>query len=638
MTEYMRWLEAERGLSFDGYQELWRWSVEDLEGFWSSIWEFFDVQADGPCERALSSHEMPGARWFAGTRLNYAEHVFAGKADAATAIVHASELRDISELSWGELRARVAAVATGLRQLGVERGDRVVAYMPNLPEAIVAFLATASIGATWSSCSPDFGAASVIDRFAQIEPTVLFAVDGYRYGGKGFDRRAVVAELQGAMPSLEHTVVLPYLDPDPDLSALSDAMRWDQLVFSGGGADLTFERVPFDHPLWVLYSSGTTGLPKAIVQGQGGILLEHLKKLHLHVDAHPGDRLFWFTTTGWMMWNFLVSGLLTRAAIVLYDGNPGHPDMGVLWDLADRAGITMFGTSASYIAACMKAGVEPAAGRDLSRLAAVGSTGSPLSPESFDWVYEHLGEDTWLFSTSGGTDLCTAFVGGVPLLPVYRGELQARALGAAVEAWDEDGNAVINQVGELVVTEPMPSMPVFFWGDPDGSRYRASYFENYPGVWRHGDWIEITSRGTAVIYGRSDSTINRSGVRMGTSEIYRAVLGVDEVVDALVVDVPRPGTEGWMPLFVVLREGAELDDALRAELARRIREQCSPRHVPDEVFQIAEVPRTLSGKVLEVPVKRILMGTPTEQAASRDSLANPVALDYFVELAGRLEG
>jgi acetoacetyl-CoA synthetase len=638
MTEYMRWLEAERGLSFDGYQELWRWSVEDLEGFWSSIWEFFDVQADGPCERALSSHEMPGARWFAGTRLNYAEHVFAGKADAATAIVHASELRDISELSWGELRARVAAVATGLRQLGVERGDRVVAYMPNLPEAIVAFLATASIGATWSSCSPDFGAASVIDRFAQIEPTVLFAVDGYRYGGKGFDRRAVVAELQGAMPSLEHTVVLPYLDPDPDLSALSDAMRWDQLVSSGGGADLTFERVPFDHPLWVLYSSGTTGLPKAIVQGQGGILLEHLKKLHLHVDAHPGDRLFWFTTTGWMMWNFLVSGLLTRAAIVLYDGNPGHPDMGVLWDLADRAGITMFGTSASYIAACMKAGVEPAAGRDLSRLAAVGSTGSPLSPESFDWVYEHLGEDTWLFSTSGGTDLCTAFVGGVPLLPVYRGELQARALGAAVEAWDEDGNAVINQVGELVVTEPMPSMPVFFWGDPDGSRYRASYFENYPGVWRHGDWIEITSRGTAVIYGRSDSTINRSGVRMGTSEIYRAVLGVDEVVDALVVDVSRPGTEGWMPLFVVLREGAELDDALRAELARRIREQCSPRHVPDEVFQIAEVPRTLSGKVLEVPVKRILMGTPTEQAASRDSLANPVALDYFVELAGRLEG
>ena len=363
------------------------------------------------------------------------------------------------------------------------------------------------------------------------------------------------------MPSLARTVVLPYLDPAPDLSALSATTTWGELLAAGAGAELSFERVPFDHPLWVLYSSGTTGLPKAIVQGQGGILLEHLKKLHLHVDAHPGDRLFWFTTTGWMMWNFLVSGLLTEAAIVLYDGNPGHPDMGVLWDLAERAEVTMFGTSASYIAACMKDGVEPGNGRDLSRLGAVGSTGSPLSPEGFDWIYEHLGADTWLFSTSGGTDLCTAFVGGVALLPVYRGELQGRALGAAVEAWDEAGNAVVDEVGELVVTEPMPSMPVYFWGDEDGSRYRDSYFEMFPGIWRHGDWIEITARGTAVIYGRSDSTINRSGIRMGTSEIYRAVLSIDAIVDALVVDIPKAGTEGWMPLFVVLREGAELDDA-----------------------------------------------------------------------------
>jgi acetoacetyl-CoA synthetase len=637
MSEYMRWLEAERGRRFDGYHELWRWSVEDLEEFWDSIWDFFGVQADGERGAVLSGRQMPGAEWFPGTELNYAEHVFAGKEDAEPAILHASELRELGELSWGELRAQVAAVAAGLRGLGIERGDRVVAYLPNVPEAIVAFLATASIGATWSSCSPDFGPASVIDRFAQIEPKVLFTVDGYRYGGRDFDRRDVVAELQAAMPSLRRTVVLPYLDLDPDLSPLRDATRWDELLATGEGAELSFERVPFEHPLWVLYSSGTTGLPKAIVQGQGGILLEHLKKLNLHVDAHPGDRLFWFTTTGWMMWNFLVSGLLTRAAIVLYDGNPGHPDMGVLWDLAARAGVTMFGTSASYIAACMKAGVEPGEGRDLSRLKAVGSTGSPLSPEGFDWIYAQLGADTWLFSTSGGTDLCTAFVGGTPLLPVYRGELQARALGAAVEAWDEDGNSVIDEVGELVVTEPMPSMPVRFWGDEDGSRYRASYFEHYPGVWRHGDWIEITSRGTAVIYGRSDSTINRSGIRMGTSEIYRAVLGVDAIVDALVVDVPRPGTEGWMPLFVVLREGAELDDGLRRELARRVRETCSPRHVPDEVFAIAEVPRTLSGKVLEVPVKRILMGTPPEQAASRDSLANPAALDYFVELAGSLD-
>ena len=633
MTEYMRWLAAERELDFDGYDDLWRWSVEDLEGFWSSIWDFFEVQADGGYDRVLSSRAMPGAEWFAGSLLNYAEHVFAGKGDAETAILHASELRDLEQLSWGELRAQVAAVAAGLRELGVQRGDRVVAYMPNIPEAIVAFLATASIGAVWSSCSPDFGPASVIDRFAQIEPKVLFAVDGYRYGGKDFDRRDVLAELQAAMPSLRRTIVLPYLDPDPDLSSLRDATPWGELLAAGEDAELTFERVPFEHPLWVLYSSGTTGLPKAIVQGQGGILLEHLKKLHLHVDAHPGDRLFWFTTTGWMMWNFLVSGLLTKAAIVLYDGSPGHPDMNVLWDLAARAEVTMFGTSASYIAACMKAKITPGEGRDLSRLQAVGSTGSPLSPEGFDWIYEQLGADTWLFSTSGGTDLCTAFVGGTPLLPVYRGELQARALGAAVESWDGDGNSVIDEVGELVVTEPMPSMPVYFWGDPDGSRYRASYFEHYPGVWRHGDWVEITSRGTAVIYGRSDSTINRSGIRMGTSEIYRAVLSVDAIVDALVVDVPRPGTEGWMPLFVVLREGAELDDDLRREIARRVREHCSPRHVPDEVFAIAEVPRTLSGKVLEVPVKRILMGTPAAQAASRDSLANPAALDYFTEMA-----
>jgi len=636
MTGFMRWLEAERGLSFSDYEALWRWSVDDLEGFWRAIWDFFGVQADGDPATVLSSREMPGARWFPETSLNYAEHVFAGKDDAEVAILHCSELRELGEITWAELREQVAALAAGLRAMGVERGDRVVAYLPNLPEAIVAFLATASLGAVWSSCSPDFGPASVIDRFAQIEPKVLFCVDGYRYGGKDFDRTATVAALQEAMPSLEQTVVLPYLDPEPDLQALG-ARAWDSVLAQGAGAELAFERVPFDHPLWVLYSSGTTGLPKAIVQSQGGILLEHLKKLNLHVNAHPGDRLFWFTTTGWMMWNFLVSGLLTEAAIVLYDGNPGHPDMNVLWDLAERAGTTMFGTSASYISACMKDGVEPGRGRDLSALTAVGSTGSPLSPEGFDWIYRHVGADTWLFSTSGGTDVCTAFVGGVVLLPVYRGELQGRALGCAVEAWDEEGHPVVGEVGELVITEPMPSMPIFFWGDADGERYRESYFEMFPGTWRHGDWLELTERGTAVIYGRSDSTINRGGIRMGTAEIYRAVLSIEEIVDALVVDIPRPGTEGWMPLFVVLREGAELDDDLPKEIARRVRERCSPRHVPDEVFQIAEVPRTLSGKVLEVPVKRILMGTPPEAAASRDSLANPAALDYFVEMANRLE-
>jgi acetoacetyl-CoA synthetase len=637
MTRYMRWLEAERGRSFGDYQALWEWSVSELEEFWASIWDFFEVDASAPYSQVLPDRVMPGARWFGGAELSYAQHLFHGKRDTDVALLHASELRPLGELRWGELREQVARVAAGLRGLGVERGDRVVAYMPNVPETLVAFLATASLGAIWSSCSPDFGASSVVDRFAQIEPKVMFCVDGYRYGGKDFDRTQTVAGLQRQMPTLEHTVVVPYLHPAPDLSRLDSAITWGELLTTGEGAELRFEQVPFDHPLWVLYSSGTTGLPKAIVQGHGGILLEHLKKLHLHVDAQEQDHIFWFTTTGWMMWNFLVGALLTPAPIVLYDGSPGYPDMGVLWDLAEQAGITCFGTSASYVAACMKAEVEPSLNRDLGRLRAVGSTGSPLSPEGFEWVYEHVGRDTWLFSTSGGTDLCTAFVGGVPLLPVYRGELQGRALGAAVHAFDEQGNSVIDQVGELVVTEPMPSMPLFLWGDDDGSRYRASYFEQYPGVWRHGDWIEITSRGTAVIYGRSDSTINRQGVRMGTSEIYRAVQAVPEVLDALVVDVPRPGTEGWMPLFVVLDEDVSLDERLTGEIKRSIREQCSPRHVPDEIFQVAEVPRTLSGKVLEVPVKRILTGTPPEQAASRDSLANPESLDYFVALAGRLD-
>jgi acetoacetyl-CoA synthetase len=638
MIAYMRWLEAERGLAFGGdYHALWRWSVTELEGFWASIWEFFEVHASAPYDRVLGSREMPGARWFPGARLNYAENLLAGKPAKRLAIQHASELRELDSLTWGELREQVALTASALRKLGVGPGDRVVAYMPNLPETLIAFLATASIGAIWSSCSPDFGASSVIDRFAQIEPKVLFCVDGYRYNGRDFDRRDVVEGLLAEIPTVEHTVCLPYLDPDPELSALHGALTWDELLDTGEAGEIAFEQVAAEHPLWVLYSSGTTGLPKAIVQGHGGILLEQLKKLNLHLDAQAGDRVFWFTTTGWMMWNFLVGVLATEASIVLYDGSPGHPDMGALWDLAEDAGVTCFGTSASYIAGCMKDGVEPGDGRDLSALRSVGSTGSPLAPEGFQWIYDHLGADTWLFSTSGGTDVCTAFVGGVPILPVYRGELQGRSLGCAVEAWSEDGAAVLDEVGELVITEPMPSMPVFFWGDADGSRYRSSYFDRFPGTWRHGDWIEITSRGTAIIYGRSDSTINRGGVRMGTSEIYRAVASMDEIVDALVVDIPRPGTEGWMPLFIVLAEGDELDDALIKEISRRIRERCSPRHVPDQVYAIDEVPRTLSGKVLEVPVKRILTGTPPEQAASKDSLANPAALDYFVELASELE-
>ena len=638
MTAYMRWLSAERGLDFDDYERLWKWSVSDLDAFWSSIWERFDVIHDGEAEPVLASREMPGAEWFPGARLNYAEHIFRDKYPGTLAIQHRAEGRELGAITWGELTERTAAFAGGLRSLGVQPGDRVAAYLPNGPEAVIAFLAAASIGAIWSSCSPDFGARSVVDRFAQIEPKVLIAVDGYTYGGKAFDRTEIVRGLEDEMPSLQHTVLVPYLNPQADPSALAHGIGWADVSERGAGSELSFERLPFDHPLWVLYSSGTTGLPKAIVQGHGGILLEHLKKMNLHVDAKEGDRVFWFTTTGWMMWNFLVSILLTPASIVLFDGNPGHPDLGTLWDLADEAEVTTFGTSASYISSCMKSGVEPGNGRDLSNLEAVGSTGSPLAPEGFEWVYDNLGRDTWLFSTSGGTDVCTAFVGGVPILPVYRGELQARALGCAVEAWSEEGEPLVGEVGELVLTEPLPSMPVCFWSDPGGERYRASYFEMFPGVWRHGDWIEITERGTAIIYGRSDSTINRGGIRMGTSEIYRAVLSLDEITDALVVDVPRPGTEGWMPLFVVLRKGAVLDEKLTRRIAARVREDCSPRHVPNEVPALAEIPRTLSGQVVEVPVKRILMGTPPEEAVSRDSLANPAALDPFVELAGESGG
>jgi acetoacetyl-CoA synthetase len=621
MTRYMRWLESERGLSFDDYDALWRWSTEEIEAFWASIWEFFDVRSS--YDEVLADASMPGAKWFTGAEISYPEHIFRDKPGDRVAIRHASELRDPGEWTWDELRSQTARVRAGLKAMGIERGDRVVAYMPNIPETIAAFLATASLGAVWSSCSPDFGARSVVDRFAQIEPKVLLTVDGYRYGGKDHDRSELIERVRGEMPSLEHTVTLGYLD--------GDGGDWDE-VFPDTDDELEFERVPFDHPMWVLYSSGTTGLPKAIVHSQGGILIEHLKKHNLHVDAQEGDRVFWFTTTGWMMWNFLVGMLLTEASIVLYDGNPATPDMGALWDLAEETGVTCFGTSAAYLAACMKAEVEPAKGRDLSALRSVGSTGSPLAPEGFEWVYDQLGKETWLFSTSGGTDMCTAFVGGVPLLPVYRGELQGRSLGAKVEAYDEDGNAVIDEVGELVITEPMPSMPIYFWDDEDGEKLRESYFDMYPGVWRHGDWIRITDRGTAVITGRSDSTINRGGIRMGTAEIYRAVLALDEITDALVVDIAK-GDDAWMPLFVVLKEGTELDDDLKKAIAKRIREDCSPRHVPSEVFAVEEVPRTLSGKVLEVPVKKILTGTPADKAASRDSLQNPESLDYFVELA-----
>jgi acetoacetyl-CoA synthetase len=627
MTRYLRWVRDQGLADAADYDALWRWSTDELESFWTSIYQYFDVRASGSPNTVLARAAMPGAEWFPDIALNYAENIFARREhDDGPAVLHASEDQAVRELSWPTLRTAVAEAAEGLRSLGVGRGDRVAAYLPNVPEAIIAFLATASIGAIWASTSPDFGAASVIDRFAQIEPVVLIATDSYRYGGRAHDRAEALDALRDSLPGLRATVLVSGA-PRPG------TMAWTELLQLGRGAQLRFERVPFAHPLWTLYSSGTTGLPKALVHSHGGILLEHLKTHRLHLDLQAGDRFFWFTTTGWMMWNYLVSGLLTEAPIVLYDGNPGYPTLGRLWDVVAEAEVSVFGTSASFLAACMKAGIEPARDRDLSALTALGSTGSPLSPEGFDWVYEQLGDEVWLSSTSGGTDVCTAFLGGVPLLPVHRGELQARCLGVDLHAFDEVGAPVIGQVGELVVRRPMPSMPVRLWGDDDGTRYRESYFDLYPGVWRHGDWIEITSRGTVIVFGRSDSTINRSGIRMGTSEIYRAVLALPEIVDALVVDLPRPGTEGWMPLFVVLAEGAELDDELERCVLDTIRTRCSPRHVPDEVHVIAEVPRTITGKVLEVPVKRILMGTPPDRAASRDAMANPASLAPFVAMA-----
>ena len=634
ITRYMKWLKKDKGLDFTDYDKLWKWSVTQIEAFWESLWQFLQIKASKPYREVLSDREMPGAEWFNGASLNYAEHVFHHMSPDCPALMFQSEIQSLMEISWDELYQNVSSIADSLRNMGVQKGDRVVSYQPNIPQTIIAFLACASIGAVWSSCSPDFGTRSVIDRFNQIGPKVLFAVDGYQYNGKAFDCRPAVAVLQQSLSTLENTVLVPYLKLDTPTKNLKKVRIWDELLKQR--SELVFEQVPFSHPIWVVYSSGTTGLPKPLVHSHGGILLEFKKFLGLHMDIKPKDRFFWFSTTGWVMWNVLQGSLLMGATPLLYDGSPGFPDMDVIWDFAEKTKMTNLGTSAAYITTCMNRKMEPQNNYNLSKFKTVGSTGSPLSPEGFQWVYDRVKKDVLLGSSSGGTDPCTAFLGCCPLLPVRAGELQCRCLGVKAEAFDEDGNSLIEEVGELVITEPMPSMPLYLWNDPEKQLYIDSYFTMYPGKWRHGDWIKITSGGSCVILGRSDSTINRHGVRMGSSEIYNVVEEMTEVLESLVVGFNLPEGEYFMPLFVVIKGDIKLDDTLKVKIRKKIRRSLSPRHVPDEIYSVPEIPRTLNAKKLEVPVKKILSGIPPEKALNVDSMSNPKSINYFLKLGQQI--
>jgi acetoacetyl-CoA synthetase len=622
---------AARGVDLPDYDAALRWSFADLEGFWGAIWDFFGVRAHTPYDRVLSAPVLPGARWFEGATLNYAEHMVGTDEDTdRVAIVARSQSRDPFEVTFGELRDQVARARAGLERLGVGPGDRVVAYLPNIPETLVAFLATASLGAVWATCAPEFGARAVIDRFGIVEPTVLLAVAGYGYGVKHVDRRDEVAAIRAELGAIEHVVHVPYAGGDGD--GLPGAIGWPDLLAEP--AELRFDPVPFDHPLCVLFSSGTTGLPKPIVHGHGGILVEGFKNLGLSWDLQPGDRLLWFSTTAWMMWNALVTSLLHRASIVMIDGNPAYPDLSMQWRLAEETRPTFMGASPALLMGCRKAGVDLTR-LDLSSIRQLGAAGSPLPTEGYAWVYEQLGPDVLLNCGSGGTDVCTGIVQGSPMQPVFAGEIAGRCLAVDTAAFDPDGNEVaLGELGELVIRAPMPSMPVGFWGDEDGSRYRAAYFEDYPGVWRHGDWILFTERGSCVITGRSDATLNRGGVRMGTGEFYEVVEELDEVLDSLVVHLEdAEGGAGELLLFVVLRDGTELDDELRARIGRTLRHELSPRHVPDTVEAVPAIPRTLTGKKLELPVKRMLRGADQTRVASREALADPTAIDAFVAFA-----
>ena len=628
---FIGWLQENRGISLDGYDELWHWSVTELEQFWAALWEFFGVRAHKRYERVLSSREMPGATWFEGAQLNYAEHALGLDEDRGrTAVIAHSQTRAPIELTFGDLREQVARARAGFERLGVGPGDRVVAYMPNIPETLIAFLATASLGAVWATCAPEFGPRSVIARFGIVEPKVLLTVAGYRYGERSIDRRADVAAIRSAMPTLEHVVHVPYLGTRDDV--VPDALEWDALLAESG--PLEFAPLDFHHPLCVLFSSGTTGLPKAIIHSHGGLTVEHLKNHGLSWDLGPGDRLMWFSTTAWMMWNALISALLLRCAIVMIDGNPAYPDLSFQWRLAEQTETTMLGLSPAFLMGCRKAGLSPGTDFGLSRLREIGVAGSPLPAEGFDWIYEQLGPDMLLNNGSGGTDVCTGIVQGGPLQPVYRGEIAGRCLAVDTAAFDADGEPVVGELGELVIRSPMPSMPVGFWNDPDGRRYCDAYFDHFPGVWRHGDWIVFTERGSCVITGRSDATLNRGGVRLGSGELYAVVEELPEVADSLVVHLEdSAGGPGELILFVVPAAGRELDDALRKRIADALRQALSPRHVPDSIEAVPAIPRTLTAKKLELPVKQILLGTRPDQVASRDALVDPGALDAFVEFA-----
>ncbi|MBW0089071.1 acetoacetate--CoA ligase [Pseudonocardia sp. KRD-184] len=632
LAAFTAWVREHRGVDADDYAALQRWSTEDLEGFWSAVAEFMNVRFRTEPTAVLGSRAMPGAEWFPGATLNYAEHALSegpGRSDDDVALLFAREDGLERTVTHAELREAVGRARAGLVRAGVGVGDRVVALAPNSTETLVAFLAAASLGAIWSSCSPDFGARAVHDRFAQIEPTVLVAVDGYVYGGRRYDIRPTVTALQAQLPTLRQTVLVPYLD---EAATLDGTTPWAEFTAEQG--PLEFEPVPFDHPLWVLYSSGTTGLPKGIVHGHGGIVVEHVKALGLQMELGPGERFFWFTTTGWMMWNLLIGGLLVGSTVVLYDGNPGHPDLGTLWKLAERHRVTYFGVSAPYIQASLKAGLRPRDQFDLSSLRAIGSTGAPLSEDGFRWIGDAVGEHVQICSVSGGTDVCAAFVGSAPNVPVWMGEISCAALGANVVAFDEKGEELVDEVGELVITDPTPSMPVMFWNDPDGSRLREAYFEDFPGAWRHGDWVRVTPRGSYVIYGRSDSTLNRGGVRMGTADFYAVVEAFESVADALVIDTTELGArdEGALLCFLVLAPGAELAD-VEPDLRKALRTELSPRHVPDRFVVVDAIPRTLNGKKCEVPVKKILAGVAPDKAVSRGALQNPDALAPFLALA-----